>query len=111
MKNFTIVETMTDRNLFATTFQSRKFRGDSWRAWRSFLAGLFALPMDLEAEEIFRRHTGRSAPTEPFHEGYVIVGRRGGKSLIAALGATYLAAFRNYDDVLAPGEVGVLMVL
>ena len=102
---------MTDKNLFATTFQPRKFRGDSWRAWRSFLAGLFALPMDSEAEEIFRRHTGRAAPTEPFHEGYVIVGRRGGKSLIAALVATYLAAFRNYDDVLAPGEVGVLMVL
>jgi hypothetical protein len=111
MKNFTIVETMTDRNLFATTFQSRRFRKDSWRAWRSFLAGLFALPMTSEAEEIFRRHTGRGAPTEPFRESFVIVGRRGGKSLVAALVATYLAAFRSYDDVLVPGEVGTLMVL
>jgi hypothetical protein len=64
-----------------------------------------------DAEEIFRRHTGRCAPTEPFRESFVIVGRRGGKSLVAALVATYLAAFKSYDDVLAPGEVGTLMVL
>jgi hypothetical protein len=67
--------------------------------------------MDAEAEEIFRRHTGRSAPTEPFSEGFVIVGRRGGKSLVAALVGVYLAAFKTYDHILAPGEVGTLMIL
>ncbi len=41
----------------------------------------------------------------------MIVGRRGGKSIVAALVATYLAAFKSYEDVLAPGEVGTLMVL
>jgi hypothetical protein len=47
-----------------------------------------------EAQEIFRCHTGRSAPTEPFTEGFVIVGWRGGKSLIAALAGVYLAVFK-----------------
>ena len=106
-----ILEAMLDENLFAPMFRPRMFRKDSWRAWRSFLAGLFALPMDDETQQIFLRHTGRSAPTAPFQEGFVIVGRRGGKSIIAALIGTYLAAFKNYDDVLAPGEVGTLMVL
>jgi hypothetical protein len=107
----TILDVMSDPKLFLPTFRRRLLRKDSWGAWRSFLAGLFALPMDSEAQEIFRRHTGRGAPTEPFREGFVIVGRRGGKSIVAALVATYLAAFKNYEDVLAPGEVGVLMVL
>jgi hypothetical protein len=40
-----------------------------------------------------------------------VVGRRGGKSLISALTAVYLACFRDYRDVLSPGETGVLMVL
>jgi len=106
-----IIEAMQAHELFGPTFRKRMLRKDSWRAWRAFLAGLMALPMDEEAVEIFRRHSGRPVPTEPFQEAFCIVGRRGGKSLIAALVATYLAAFKNYDDVLTPGEVGVLMVL
>ncbi len=102
---------MADPNLFQPTFRKRLLRRDSWVAWRSFLAGLFALPMDAEAEKIFHRHTGRAAPSQAFNEAFVVVGRRGGKSLIAATIGTYLAAFRNYDDVLAPGETGTLMVL
>lgn len=102
---------MNDPKLFQPTFRKRLLRGDSWRAWRAFLAGLFALPMDSDAEEIFRRHTGRGAPSEPFRESFVIVGRRGGKSLVAALVGVYLAAFKTYDHILAPGEVGTLMIL
>jgi hypothetical protein len=107
----TILDTMNDPKLFLPTFRRRLLRKDSWVAWRCFLAGLFGLPMDAEAQEIFRRHTGRGAPTQRFTEGFVIVGRRGGKSIVAALVATYLAAFKSYEDVLAPGEVGTLMVL
>jgi hypothetical protein len=41
----------------------------------------------------------------------VVVGRRGGKSRVAALVAVYLACFRSYADVLSRGERGVVMVL
>ncbi len=47
----------------------------------------------------------------PFTESHVIVGRRGGKSRISAAVAVYLACFRDYQNVLAAGEVGVVMVL
>jgi hypothetical protein len=41
----------------------------------------------------------------------VVVGRRGGKSRILALAATYLAAFFDYSTYLAPGEVATVAVI
>lgn len=40
-----------------------------------------------------------------------MVGRRGGKSRIAALVATYLACFQDYTAILAPGERATIMVI
>lgn len=86
------------------------FEGDAGKAWRAFLAALFALPLDAEALDVYRRCTGRGlAPSTPAREAWVIVGRRGGKSLAAAFVAVFCACFRTYR--LAPGERGVFMVL
>ena len=86
------------------------FAGPSWDAWRTFLAALFALPMSDAEQEIFSRCTGRKhPPTTAAREGWMVVGRRGGKSRIAALLAVYLACFRKYR--LAAGERGVVMVI
>jgi hypothetical protein len=51
------------------------------------------------------------APTQPAQEAWLVVGRRGGKSRVAALIAVYLACFRNYGQILAPGEVGTLPIV
>ncbi len=97
--------------VFAKTFP-KKLLNDSWKAWRSFLAAVFALPMNDEELATYRKHTGREEiPTEQFREAFCIVGRRGGKSAIAALIATFLAVFRDYSAVLAPGETGIVMLL
>lgn len=89
-----------------------EFRRSSWGKWRAFLASLFGLPLDGEGQAIYTEHTGRQdVPTEPFSEAWTIVGRRGGKSRIAALVAVYLALFRDYSEVLSRGERGVVMVL
>jgi hypothetical protein len=108
-----ILDLMRDEALFGKTFRRTKLlRSDTWASWRAFLAALFALPMKADARAIFAKHTGRSdTPAEPFREAFLIVGRRGGKSLIAALIAVFLACFRSYDDVLAPGEVGTVMII
>lgn len=107
-----ILDAMTDEKLFGRTFRPGALRGDSWQPWRTFLAGLFGLPMDAESFATFQTHTGRDiSPTEQFREAYCICGRRSGKSIIAALAATYLAAFRDYSDFLAPGEIGVLPII
>src|SRR6185436_13719931 len=58
------------------------------------------------------KHTKREmAPRQPFKEAWVIVGRRGGKSLIASLIAVFLACFRDYSAYLQPGEFGTIAVI
>jgi hypothetical protein len=77
-----------------------------------FLSALFGLELDDAGLETFTEHTGREArPGRVLPEAWVIVGRRGGKSRIAALVAVYLALFRDYRKVLSRGERGTVMVL
>jgi len=104
----TILDAIRDPALFGPWFRDPS----TWRAWFSFLAALFALEMDAESLALYQRHTERKThPTEPASEAWVIVGRRGGKSLIAALVAVFLSVFRDYSLVLAPGERGTVMCL
>jgi len=104
----TIIDAIRDPSLFAGWFRDPA----TWRAWFAFLAALFALEMSEEELSLYQRHTQRKTPPiEPASEAWVIVGRRGGKSLIAALVAVFLAVFRDYSLVLAPGERGTVMCL
>ena len=71
----------SDVNVFGARFCS-----PTWSAWCSFLAALFALPMTPEQLQLYQRHTGRIVPpSEPFHEAWLVCGRRAGKSFILAL--------------------------
>lgn len=102
-----VLDAVADRNLFAPWFE----RGD-WTAWRAFLAALFGLSMDADQRRLYQACTGRSqAPQGPFSAAWLVVGRRGGKSFIAALVAVFLACFRDYRDALAPGERGTVLIL
>ena len=88
------------------------FRGATWMAWRAFLAALFALPMDAAALALYTAHTGRqAAPTVPFREAALVIGRRGGKSRVLALLGVFLACFRDYAPHLAPGEVATVAII
>ncbi len=102
----TIIDAMKDPQLFAPWF-----KGTSWGNWKVFLRALFCLPMTAKDKKVFTQFTGRKKPPESIREAWLPVGRRGGKSLIAALVAVYLACFKDYSKYLAPGEVGTVMVL
>ncbi len=103
----TILDAMTDPDLFG-----RAFSGSTWTAWRANLAAKFALPMSPDEEAIYHACTSRSVlPTAPAREAFDAVGRRGGKDRANALTLAYLAAFRDYTAILAPGERAVLMAL
>jgi len=104
----TILDALADPNLLGAAFPDT----ESWTAWRAFLAAVFGLSMDTQELAFFRRHTGRGTrPQKPAREAWLVVGRRGGKSRVAALVAVYLACFRSYADVLAPGERGTLPLI
>jgi hypothetical protein len=86
--------------------------GETWEAWRSFMRAVYALPMAQTDLERFTRHTGRTKPLKaPAREAWLVVGRRGGKSRMAALAALYQAIRRDYSKVLAPGERGIVPVI
>jgi len=103
----TIIEAMDSPELFRDWFS----RGD-WTAWKAFLAALFGLSMEDEAQAIYQRHTSREhLPSAAFNEAWCICGRRGGKSRIMALVATYLACFKDYRPYLAPGEIATIPLI
>jgi len=102
-----ILEAMHDPNLFG-----RWFAGNTWAAWEVLLSSLFGLPLSPNQVETYRRHTQRTTPpTQPSREAWLVVGRRGGKSLISALAAVYLACFGDHSSILAPGERATVMVI
>jgi hypothetical protein len=93
---------------------ARWFRDPAtWKPWRSFLSALFGLPMSDDADlDLFHRCTGRSAPpVGGSNEGWLVVGRRGGKSFTLALIAVFLAVFRDWRGYLIPGERGTIKIL
>ena len=103
-----LLQAMSDEHLFARWFRD----SGTWAAWRAFIAALFALPMPDEALATYRQCTGRSAPpNEIAREGWLIVGRRGGKSFVLALIAVFLACFHDYRQHLAPGERATVMIM
>lgn len=101
---------MADLTILDLMAASAWLRAPSWEPWRALLGALFALPLSEEQAAIYRACTGRTTPpSEQAREAFLIIGRRGGKSLIAALVALYAAVFRRYR--LAPGERGIVMVI
>jgi hypothetical protein len=102
-----ILDAMTDRQLFGDTFG-----GDSFAAWRALLGGFYGLPLADTEAKTFKAITGRAeTPQDAANELWLAVGRRGGKSHVAALLAVYLAAFQDYRAKLALGEVATVMIV
>jgi hypothetical protein len=102
-----LLQAMDDARLFG-----QWFKGACWQAWKVFLTALFALAMPTGFIDTYHKHTGRTTlPASPSREAWLIVGRRGGKSLISALVAVFLATFRDYTPYLAPGEVATVMII
>ncbi len=104
----TIIDACNSPALFSRWFKHPK----TWAGWFTFLRALFGLPLDADQLVLFHHCTGRSVPPPVgINEAWLVVGRRGGKSLILALVAVFLACFRDWSEYLAPGERGTIQVL
>ncbi|QKK02740.1 MAG: hypothetical protein HND55_08825 [Pseudomonadota bacterium] len=102
-----IRDAMTNPDLFGDLFA-----GDSWHAWRALLAGFYGLSLTDAEREPFQAVTGRERPPDkPSDELWMAIGRRGGKSHIAALLAVFEACFRDHSENLSPGEVATVFVV
>ena len=66
-RKFNILHALDDPKIFAPFF-----KGDSWNAWRVFLASLFALPMTPEAtRDLSAAHWSQHAITATTHRSVV----------------------------------------
>jgi hypothetical protein len=102
-----IIAAIDDPDLFGGLFDAQ-----SWDPWKAFLSALQALPMGDAHLALYRHHTGRSEPPpKPARYAELVVGRRGGKSRILALIATYLACVLDHSDYIVPGETPVVAII
>jgi hypothetical protein len=107
-RRFTLLDAIDDPQLFQPWFKDPS----SWSAWFVFLRALFGLPLAPHQLALYRECTGRTdPPIEPASEGWLVCGRRSGKSFMLALVAVYLAAFHTYRQYLQAGERGTIMVI
>jgi hypothetical protein len=103
-----IISSMSRGGLFARWFK----KPETWSAWLAFLKACFGLELSDGERAIYTKCTGRTdLPSEGFQEAWLCVGRRGGKSLILALIATFLAAVVNWSEYLVGGERGTIMIV
>jgi hypothetical protein len=82
----------------------------SWSTWIAVLRAAFGLPLDDDQRRVFARVAGnRAPPTQRVREVWGLVGRKGGKSKMAAALSVYLALFVKHK--LSRGEKGMVLVL
>ncbi len=97
---------MTDAALLGKTFGD-----ESWAAWRALLAGFFGLPLSDSEANIFHELTGRISLQTALDELWLVIGRRGGKSIISALLAVIVAVTFEARGRLSAGGVATVMVI
>ena len=81
----------------------------TWKPWLSVLKATYGLRLTEDEQGFFASVSGaREAPTAPVSELWAVIGRRSGKSRVAAAIATWTAL---QDHRLAPGETGHVLCL
>jgi hypothetical protein len=83
---------------------------ETWATWTTALKAAFALPLTDAEREVFTAIAGdRALPKQRVRELWCVIGRRGGKSRMAAALAIWFAIFTKHK--LAGGEIGTVLVL
>ncbi|MFC1777028.1 hypothetical protein ACFL3I_06780 [Pseudomonadota bacterium] len=107
MTAITIRDLLTDPALLGG-----QFAGPTWATWRVLLSGFYGLALTETERGIFETLTKRAeSPKVACSELWMVIGRRGGKSQMAALLAVFEACFNDHAARLSPGEVATIMVL
>lgn len=86
------------------------FANETWATWRAVLKAACALPLTDDERTVVQELTKRTVlPATSVRELWLLLGRRSGKSIIAALLAVWATCCRTYT--LAPGEVGTFVIV
>jgi hypothetical protein len=105
-----IIRALRNRSLFGSLPEFRSLV--SWFAWIVWLKALFGYAMEAAELALFRKCTGRTrAPVGGAKESATIVGRRGGKSKLAAFVGAVIGCFFDFSAYLSTGERPMVLVL
>ena len=103
-----IIQACEDPQIFAPWFKDAQ----TWTPWFVVLKVMFGLKLTDDEFVIFRKHTGRTTPAPGgYFDLALVVGRRGGKSLILALIAAFLSCFFDWRPYLTAGERATIVVI
>jgi hypothetical protein len=103
-----IITACQDQDIFGPWFKDAQ----TWAAWFVVLKVMFGLPLGDDELAVFRKHTGRTTPDpRGYFDLSLVVGRRGGKSLILALTAAFLGCFFDWRPFLTGGERGTIVII
>jgi hypothetical protein len=103
-----IIDAIRNPKIFGPWFKD----AESWGAWIVLLKAMFGLPLDSTELSLFQKYTGRTNPAPGgYYDLTLVIGRRGGKSLILALIAAYLSAFVDWRPYLTGGEDGTVIIV
>jgi hypothetical protein len=84
----------------------------SWEKWLVVLNAFFGGELNREQRRAFAAIAGdRSPPERKCRELWCVIGRRAGKSRMAAAIASYVTTCCDHSANLAPGEIGYVLVL
>ena len=107
-RSVTIERALRDPNLLGSSL------GDltSWSTWLVVLRAAFGSVLNRADRRAFATVAGdRKPPDHKVRELWAILGRRSGKSRMAAAIGAYLGACIDHSSKLAHGEIGMVLVL
>lgn len=104
----TIADALADRQLLGAALGDLR----SWAMWFVMLKAAFGHKLTKREREPFAKVAGeREPPSRRVRELWAIVGRRSGKSCMAAALAVFIACLTDARSRLAPGEQGYVLML
>jgi hypothetical protein len=107
-ERISIDEALCDPNLLGAALGDLR----TWRTWRTVLKAAFGLELNREEARTFATIAGsRKPPGQRVRELWAIIGRRSGKSRIAALVGAFIAGLVDHRGKLSPGEIGTVLIL
>jgi hypothetical protein len=106
--NPTIETAMLDPSLLGAGFGDPK----TWKQWRTIVKAAFGISLNREESRSFAAIAGgRKPPAQRVRELWCVLGRRSGKSRVAAALAVFFSAICDHSGKLAPGETGYVLVI
>lgn len=106
-----IIDAIKDPNLLHPFLADKQGSIKSWRNWLTALRVIYGLPIPPKRFDLVRQCTGRDPASllgTKRTTNLLLVGRRSGKSRMAAVILAYTAALAGLESTLASGERGVV---